>query len=96
MRCGHYRNHILGQVDTHRKAFLVDIREMVCHLAGILVRNIEVHELLARNLQFVVDAAGYDVARRERAHRVVFVHELLAVLQPQDAAETAHRLADQE
>ena len=44
----------------------------------------------------MMNAAGYDVARRERAHRVVFVHELLAVLQPQDAAETAHRLADQE
>ena len=40
--------------------------------------------------------AGRHVARCERFHRVVFVHELFAVLQTQDRAVTPHRLRDEE
>ena len=35
-------------------------------------------------------------ARCQRFHRVVFVHELFAVLQTQDRAVTPHRLRDEE
>ena len=89
-------DHVFGQVDADRQALLVNIREMAHHLFGVLVRDVEVNELLARDLELVVDAAGYHVARSERSHRVVLLHELLAVLQSQQASEAPHRLGDQE
>ena len=52
--------------------------------------------VLAAARHLAVDRAGHDVARRQRLHRVVLVHELLARLQAQDGPEAAHGLRDEE
>ena len=54
------------------------------------------HAVGAGLLELVVDRAGDDVARRERLHRVVVLHERLAGREPQHAAFAAQRLGDEE
>ena len=66
------------------------------HERGIEVRHVEEHGVGARLLELVVDRARDDVARRERLHRVVVLHERLAVREPQHAAFAAQRLGDEE
>ena len=69
---------------------------MALHGLGVLVRHVEVDEVGTPFGHLAVDGAGHHVARREGFHRVVFVHELLAVGQPQDGPEAAHGFGDQE
>ena len=94
-RRGH-GNPVFGDVDADRAAFLVDVREMALHGLGVLVRHVEVDEVGTPFGHLAVEGAGHHVARREGFHRVVFVHELLAVGQPQDGPEAAHGFGDQE
>ena len=44
---------------------------------------------------FLVDGTGYDVAWGKAEPLVVFLHELFAVGQPQDAAVSTHGLCDE-
>ena len=94
-RRGH-GNPVFGDVDADRAAFFIDVREMALHGLGVLVRHVEVDEVGTPFGHLAVDGAGHHVARREGFHRVVFVHELLAVGQPQDGPEAAHGFGDQE
>ena len=89
-------NPVLRDVDADREALLVDVGEVAADGIGVLVRHVEVDEVLAAARHFAVDGPGHDVARCERFHRVVLVHELLARLQAQDGPETAHGLRDEE
>ena len=96
VRRGGDRNPVLRDVDADREALFIDIREMPLHDLGVLVRHVEVDEVGTPLGHLAVDGAGHHVARGERLHGVVFVHELLAVGQPQDGPEAAHGLGDQE
>lgn len=69
---------------------------MPARLLRIFVPHVEIDEVLAPAGHFGIDGPGRHVARCERFHRVVFVHELFAVLQTQDRAVTPHRLRDEE
>ena len=69
---------------------------MAAHGVGIFVRDVEVDEVRSPLGHFAVDGAGHHVAGRQRFHRVVFVHELLAAGQAQDGSEAAHGLGDEE
>ena len=89
-------NPVLGDVDADRKALLVDVGEVAADGVGIFVRDVEVDEVRSPLGHFAVDGAGHHVARRQRFHRVVFVHELLAAGQAQDGPEAAHGLGDEE
>ena len=95
VRRGGHGNPVLRDIDADRAALLVDVGEVAAHGRGILVRHVEVNEVLAPAGHFAVDGAGHDVARRQRAHRMVLVHELLARLQAQDGPEAAHGLGDE-
>ena len=96
VRRGSDGNPVLGDVDADRKALLVDVGEVAAHGVGIFVRDVEVDEVRSPLGHFAVDGAGHHVARRQRFHRVVFVHELLAAGQAQDGPEAAHGLGDEE
>ena len=87
---------VLRDVDADREALLVDVGEVAADGIGVLVRHVEVDEVLAAACHFAVDGPGHDVARCERFHRVILVHEFLARLQAQDGPETAHGLRDEE
>ena len=96
VRCGRHGNPVAGDVDADRKAFFVDVGEVTADGSGVFVRDVEVDEVRAPLGHFAVDGAGHHVARRQRFHRVVFVHELLAGRQAQDGSETPHGLRDEE
>ena len=96
VRSGSHGDIIFGDVDTERQTLLVDIGEVVADRVGIFVRNVKIYKLFAIAFHLAVDGTCHHVARCERAHRVVFVHKLLAVRQAQYRAETTHRLGDQE
>ena len=94
--CRADRNHILGDVDTNRKALLVDIREVLLGLLGRHMCYVEVDKLLTANLQLVVNRTSHNIARSERLHWVILVHKLLAILEAEHSAITSHRLGDEE
>ena len=89
-------NPLARDVDADGKALFIDVGEVAPHGIGVLVGHIEIDEILAPLGHLAVNGAGRNVARSQRAHGVIAVHELLAVLQPQDGPETAHRLGDEE
>ena len=64
VRRGGHGNPVLRDVDADRAAFLVDVREVAEHGRGILVRHVEVNEVLAPAGHFSVYGAGNGVARR--------------------------------
>ena len=87
---------LLRDVDADRAALFADVREVAPDRVGVLVRDVEVDEVHTQTGHFAVDRPGHDVARGERLHRVVLVHELRAVGQAQDRPEAAHRFGDEE
>ena len=82
-------------VDADAQAFLVDIGEMSLCFLGVFVRHIEADVVDAVDFHLLVDGACHDVARGERESLVVFLHELLAVRQAEDAAVAAHGFRDE-
>ncbi len=70
-----------------RKALLNELRR--------LVRDIEKYALRAGTFDLGVDRARYDVPRRERAARVVALHEIFAAIVPQNSAFSAHCFGNQ-
>ena len=71
----------------------MDVGEALDQEVARQVGHVEHDVVVAGALQLGVDGARDDVARRELLHRVVALHERLAVAQPQDAALAAQRLA---
>ena len=57
--------------------------------------DVQAEVVEAVNLHFLINGARHDIAGREGEPAVVFLHELLAVGQAQDAAVAAHGLRDE-
>ncbi len=87
---------VLGDVDADRETLLVDVGEVSADRFGLLVGDVEIYEVFAPPGHLAVDGAGHHVARSQRLHGVVLVHELLARLEAQDGSEAAHGLRDEE
>ena len=68
---------------------------MVFGFFRILVRHVQAHVVQAMYFHFLVDGTGHDVAWGEAKPLVVFLHELFAIGQPQDAAVSPHGLCDE-
>ena len=90
------RNQVLRHVDPELHALVVDVRESRHQVGAALLADVEEHAVVARPLHLGVNRASHDVARRERAARIVLLHELLAVLVDKHRALAAHRLGDEE
>ena len=96
MGSGAYGDHILCDIDADRLAFLIDIREVMLRLLGILVRHVEVYMIKTMDLHLLIDGTGDDVTRSEAQPLVIFLHERLTVGQFQNAAVATHGIRDEE
>ena len=89
------RDQILRHVDAELHALLVDVRESRHQVGAALLADVEEHAVVARPLHLGVDGPRHDIARCERATRIVLLHEFLAVLVDQDRALAAYRLGNE-
>src|SRR5206468_8982967 len=71
MRCRYNRNRLLRDVDAKSQARLVNVREALTNKFRRLVRDIQKYALRARAFDLRIDRTRHDVARSERAARVV-------------------------
>ncbi len=103
-------HHVMaGRADFHRSLRNVDVREFLelvihtgkffLHVLGGFVGNIQICAAMfgaASFLDFRIDGAGNDVARRElHALGIVLLHEALAGFVAQDAAFPAHGFSNE-
>src|SRR5437879_8336500 len=89
MRRRHNRDWLLRHVDPKPQARLINMRKALLNELRRLVRDIQKHALRAGTLDLGVDRTCHDVARRERAARMVPLHEIFATIIPQDSALSA-------
>mmetsp|Transcript_37468 Transcript_37468/g.94563 ORF Transcript_37468/g.94563 Transcript_37468/m.94563 type:complete len:610 (-) Transcript_37468:711-2540(-) len=88
---------VLGDVEAQLRALGRNVGEVVQHLLGGLVRDVEKHVRVAALHQLVVDRARHDVTRRQlHPLGVVLRHEPLAAQVVQLATLTAYRLRNEE
>ena len=92
MGAGGYGDVVFGDVDAYGEALGVYVGEVVLGLFWVFVGDIEADVVEGMHFHLVVDGACYDVAWRKAESLVVFLHELLAVGQAEDAAVAAHGL----
>ena len=89
------RNELLRDVDSEFEAGFVDIREFLDEFFRCDLRRIETDVAIARTLHLDIDRACHDIARCERAERMVLRHELLARDRAKNRALATKRLGDE-
>ncbi len=65
-------------------------------LFRIFVRHVQIDMVFTPLLHLVIDRTGYDITRSQRKAGIVFLHEFLATLVPQDGPIPSHRFRDKE
>ena len=90
------RNEVLRHVDAELHALVVDVRKAVPQIGAALLADVEAAVGVARALHLAVDRPRDDVAGRERAARVVVLHERAPLAVHEHRALAADRLADEE
>ena len=78
MRGRHDRNWLLRDVDPELQTCLINVREPLPNEFGRFVSNVQKHAFCAGALDLSVDRARYDIARSERATRIVPFHKIFA------------------
>ena len=73
VRARHNGNIVLRYVDTYRKAFFVNVREVMFRFLGVFVRHVQAYVVEAVNFHLLVYGARHDVARGERQTLVVLL-----------------------
>ena len=73
-------NPLLCHVDSHGKAFGIDVRKVRFDVFGVVGGNVQKHAGFAGSVHFPVDGASNDVAGSKRAQRMNAVHKFFAVL----------------
>ena len=92
----HHRNRLSGDIDAERQATRVDGWKVFFQKCFRLVRDVQKHAVQPAFFHFIVDRPRDHVARRQLGAFIVMWHETGAIGQFQDAAFSAHCLADQE
>ena len=95
MRRRHDRNRLLRHVDPESLARLVNVRESLADELRRFVGDIQKHALRAGALDLRIDRTGHDVARSERAPRIIPFHKILAAIVAQNSAFAAHGFRDE-
>src|SRR4029453_1357421 len=86
MRCRYNRNRLLRHVDAESQTRLVNVRETLPNEFRRLVRENQKHAFPPRGFNPRTDRWRYDVARSDRAARVVALHEIFASTVAQNSA----------
>ncbi len=79
MRRRHDRNRLFRDVYAMAQARLVDVRKAFDDEPRRFVRDVQPHVFRAALFHLAVNRAGHDVARGERLHRMMRIHEFHAV-----------------
>ena len=69
------RDRLFGDVDIKFQAMLIDSRKMFADEGFGLVADVEIHAVYPAFLDFMVNGAGDNVARRKLSTLVELVHE---------------------
>ena len=89
-------DEVLRHVDAELQALVIDVGEALLQERAPLLADVEAAVGVARALHLAVDRARHDVARRERAARVVLLHERMPLPVHEHRPFAAHGLADEE
>ena len=90
-----HRDIVGGDVDADGETLLVDVREVMAGLLGILMGDVETDMIQTVDLHLLINGTCHDVTRCQRQTLIVFLHKLLTVGQFEDTAVAAHRLGDE-
>ena len=91
----HDRYGLACDVDAQFRTTLQDVREVLVQEVRAFVADVQIDAVQALLFHFKINRPRHHVARRKFGARVVLRHEAGAVGQQQQAAFSAHGLADQ-
>lgn len=94
--CRNDGNHFAGHVDPEAEAGFVDVGEVLFCFVGVNMGDVEKDAFVSCFFHFGVDGPGNNVPGGEVFAFVVFVHEALAVFEPENAAKTSDCFGDEE
>ena len=95
MRTWSNRDILLRDINADTQALGIYIREMMLGLFRIFMRHIEAHMIDCMNLHLIIYRTSHYITRSQGQARVILMHKLLTVRQPQNTSVSAHRFSNQ-